>query len=66
MRFPLVVQVEFDTELVTPTLGDEDFLRAVSEWEQSEHAEAVRRTLDFERELDEASEALESADPASD
>lgn len=51
VRFPLVIQVDYDEDLTTPTLGDEDFLRAVAEWEQSPGAEAVRRSQKFERDL---------------
>jgi DNA helicase HerA-like ATPase len=52
VRFPLVIQVDYDEDLITPTLGDEDFLRAVSDWEQSRSAEAVRRSEQFGRALD--------------
>jgi DNA helicase HerA-like ATPase len=52
VRFPLVIQVDYDSDLITPTLGDEDFLRAVAEWERSPNAAAVRRAVEFERELE--------------
>lgn len=54
VRFPLVVQVHFDEELVTKTIGDEDFLLAVRNWEKSPQAEAVDRGHKLEVALDEA------------
>jgi DNA helicase HerA-like ATPase len=51
VRFPLVIQVQFDNDLVTPALGDEDFLQAAQNWEKSPGAEAVRRSQIFEAEL---------------
>jgi DNA helicase HerA-like ATPase len=53
VRFPLVIQAGFDDDLAISTLGDEDFLRAVAEWEKSPDAEAARRSQDLERQLDE-------------
>jgi DNA helicase HerA-like ATPase len=52
VRFPLVVQVSFDQELVTKTIGDEDFVLAVKNWEESPQAQAVERGLAIEAELD--------------
>jgi hypothetical protein len=49
----LVIQAGFDDDLAISTLGDEDFLRAVAEWEKSPDAEAARRSQDLERQLDE-------------
>ena len=54
VRFPLVVQVRFDEELVTKTIGDEDYLAAVKTWEESPQAEAVQRGHTLEAALDEA------------
>ena len=52
VRFPLVVQVDFDEDLVTKTLGDEDFLAAVGRWKESQEAESVRTSQRLEEELD--------------
>lgn len=52
VRFPLLLQVQFDEDLVTSGIGDEDFLAAVKTWENSPDATAARRTDRFDRELD--------------
>lgn len=54
VRFPLVVQVDFDEDLVTKTIGDEDFVLAVQNWEDSPEAEAIARGTKLEEALDEA------------
>ncbi|MHB2029635.1 MAG: ATP-binding protein [Acidimicrobiales bacterium] len=35
VRFPLLIQVDYDRDLLPPNIGDEDFLQAVSEWRAS-------------------------------
>jgi DNA helicase HerA-like ATPase len=55
VRFPLVIRVDFDEDLVTQTIGDEDFIQAVKEWKISPEAKAARRGSELEKELDEAS-----------
>ncbi len=40
VRFPLVIQVDFDHDLIPPNIGDEDFLSAVDEWDRV-HGAAV-------------------------
>lgn len=52
VRFPLVIQAKFDDDLAVATLGDEDFLRAVAEWEKSPDGELARRSQALEQELD--------------
>jgi hypothetical protein len=52
VRFPLIIQVKFDGDLITPSIGDEDFLSAVRSWSDSDQAEAVKRSDKFERDLD--------------
>jgi DNA helicase HerA-like ATPase len=52
VRFPLLLQVQFDHDLVTSSLGDEDFLSAVKNWKDSPDALAADRSEKFERELD--------------
>lgn len=52
VRFPLVIEVDFDRDVMTPTLGDEDFLGEVAAWAKSPRAEAVRRSQEFEAALD--------------
>ncbi len=54
VRFPLVVQVRFDDDLVTKAIGDEDFLAQVRDWETSPQAEAVERGHTIEAALDDA------------
>ena len=52
VRFPLLVRVKFDADLVPQGIGDEDFLSAVAEWTDSTQAEAVERGDSFENDLD--------------
>jgi DNA helicase HerA-like ATPase len=52
VRFPLVIEVDFDKDLVTPSIGDEDFVKAVADWEESPKAETVRRSDRIAAELD--------------
>ena len=35
VRFPLLIQVDYDADLIPPNIGDEDFLQAVSAWNES-------------------------------
>jgi DNA helicase HerA-like ATPase len=44
VRFPLLIQVDFDPELVTQAIGDEDFLSAVKTWKSTPEAAAVERS----------------------
>jgi DNA helicase HerA-like ATPase len=44
VRFPLLIQVEHDKDLVTPAIGDEDFLAAVKAWKSSPEGGAVARS----------------------
>lgn len=52
VRFPLLIQVDFDKELVTHAIGDEDFLTAVKTWQASPDAAAVVRSQTAIDELD--------------
>jgi hypothetical protein len=54
VRFPLVIQAKFDEDLVTQSLGDEDFLAAASKWSTSAEAEATKRSSLLEDQLNEA------------
>ena len=54
VRFPLVVRVDFDEDLVAKAIGDEDFVSAVKNWENSPEAAAVRRGAALEEELEKA------------
>jgi DNA helicase HerA-like ATPase len=54
VRFPLVVQVDFDKDLVTKTIGDEDFVDAVRRWQDSPQAAAVQLGHEIESALDNA------------
>src|SRR5947209_17958322 len=44
VRFPLLIQATFDKDLVTPTIGDEDFVKAAAAWEKSPQAAAVTKS----------------------
>lgn len=44
VRFPLVVKVDFDDDLVTPALGNEDFLRQAQDWAESDEGRATIRS----------------------
>lgn len=43
VRFPLVVKVDFDHDLLAAGLGDEDFLQAVAGWEGEQGAQLLER-----------------------
>jgi uncharacterized protein len=38
VRFPLLVQVHFDEDLVSSSIGDEDFVNVVKQWKEGPHA----------------------------
>lgn len=52
VRFPLLVRVKFDEDLVPEGIGDEDFLAQVASWSDSPQAEAAERGDRFEEDLD--------------
>lgn len=52
VRFPLIVQVKFDSELVSTAIGDEDYLKAAREWNQSPEGKMAQRSDDLEHRLD--------------
>lgn len=56
VRFPLVVRVDYDQDIVTKSLGDEDYLIAAKNWKRSEEAEAIDRGSSLEEQLKKASE----------
>jgi DNA helicase HerA-like ATPase len=51
VRFPLVVRVDYDEDLVTKSLGDEDFVTAAKNWKNSDAAKANQRGDALEQEL---------------
>jgi DNA helicase HerA-like ATPase len=53
VRFPLVIHVAFDEDLVTPALGDENFVQTVADWEMSPEAAGERAGKEMIRELEE-------------
>jgi hypothetical protein len=57
VRFPLVVQVDFDKEMVTKTIGDEDFVAAARSWQESPQAAAVEPGQEIEAALDRAEQS---------
>lgn len=54
VRFPLVIQVDFDSDLITPALGSEEFLEQASEWVDSDQGEATARSDAIIADLDAA------------
>lgn len=50
VRFPLLVQVSFDADLVSDAIGDEDFIAEASKWKpnarREANAEAVKTVLE--------------------
>jgi DNA helicase HerA-like ATPase len=52
VRFPLLIQVAQDKELELTGLGDENFVKAVSDWASSREASAVERTTRYSNELE--------------
>ncbi|MGA3159660.1 MAG: ATP-binding protein [Terracidiphilus sp.] len=55
VRFPLVVQVEWDQDLQPNTMiGDEDFVEVVKRWKESPQATTVQRGREIESALDAA------------
>jgi DNA helicase HerA-like ATPase len=52
VRFPLLVQVKFDGDLVTSSLGDEDFLAEAKQWSGGREAAAADRSDAMSKELD--------------
>ena len=52
VRFPLVVRVKFDDDLVSSTIGDEDFISIAQNWSESPVAEASKRSAEFENAMD--------------
>lgn len=65
VRFPLVIQVDFDRELQTQAIGDENFVEAVREWRESPEAAAAARTDELLAELDDATSGGSGAGPIS-
>jgi DNA helicase HerA-like ATPase len=55
VRFPLVVQADFDEDLQTSLMADENFLDAAKDWESSEASVAAGRADRFIDELNEMS-----------
>jgi DNA helicase HerA-like ATPase len=53
VRFPVIVKVDFDEDLITTRIGDEDFVQAVNSWEKSPEGEAARRGAELDEKLDE-------------
>jgi len=52
VRFPLMIQVDYDKELLPPSLGSESFVEAVGTWTASPEAAAAKRSDELERQLD--------------
>jgi len=52
VRFPLVVQVDFDEDLVCKSLGDEDYVKAAKDWKGSDQAKTAERGTALEQDLE--------------
>jgi len=52
VRFPLVIRVEYDQDLVSTGIADEDFVAQVEKWGSSPAAQATRRSEAMEAQLD--------------
>ena len=50
------MRVDFDSDLVAKSLGDEDFVQAVAAWAKSPEAEAAQRGIKLESLLKKADE----------
>jgi uncharacterized protein len=51
VRFPLVVRIQFDEDLVCSSIGDEDFVEAVAEWSKTGQSAISARSDDLENAL---------------
>ena len=53
VRFPLLVQVKFDDDLVSEAIGDEDFIQEARDWtpkaNRAANAEVIRQKLEEPR-----------------
>ena len=43
VRFPLLVKIDFDEDLISSAIGDEDFLKAAAHWRPNANHEAKKR-----------------------
>jgi DNA helicase HerA-like ATPase len=51
VRFPLVVRIQFDENLVCSSIGDEDFVQQAAEWAKSGQSAVQQRSDDVESAL---------------
>ena len=51
VRFPLLIQVKFDEDLVSASIGDEDFINEIDNWQEPENASKRKKANDKMREL---------------
>jgi hypothetical protein len=52
VRFPLLIQVDRDTDLEVTGLADENFIDEAAKWNSGKQAKTAKRTTDYEKELD--------------
>lgn len=52
VRFPLVIKVDFDEDLISKSIGDEDFIQAVQNWDKSENSSINKLSNKLEEDLD--------------
>ena len=62
VRFPLVIQVDFDDDLLTPALGNEDFLEQARDWQESDESEATARSDELIAQLHAAAQGTDDSD----
>lgn len=43
VRFPLLVKIDFDEDLISSAIGDEDFLKVAAQWQPNANHEAKKR-----------------------
>jgi hypothetical protein len=52
VRFPLVIQVDFDKDLVPESMGDESFVEIAQKWKERPTWAAVERSREIEEQLE--------------
>jgi uncharacterized protein len=57
VRFPLLVKIDFDEDLISSAIGDEDFLKLAEQWRPNANHEAKKRAEDTLRSIVETGKA---------
>lgn len=61
VRFPLLVKIEFDRDLLSSAIGDEDFIDVVSKWKKTPAQERKSDNSELAREISKVEAAGKSA-----